>query len=172
MKHLLCPTTYEQVLQEDPWECFLCKSRSFTDTIVRPRTNWKDKIINMFRTSCDSNAQHLVAKHNSEKRKIRVLSLFDGLGTGTRIHHFLLSTVVFPLLQFIFLRIIYKISYVCVLYEKIDVFRFTGASEIGLHSGRLLRERDRSRRVDGYRLAFRRPYPSIRQRKRYHEQDD
>ncbi|KAG9435492.1 DNA methyltransferase 3 isoform X1 [Apis mellifera carnica] len=83
MKHLLCPTTYEQVLQEDPWECFLCKSRSFTtDTIVRPRANWKDKIINMFRTSCDSNVEHLVAKHNSEKRKIRVLSLFDGLGTG------------------------------------------------------------------------------------------
>lgn len=86
MKHLLCPTTYEQVLQEDPWECFLCKSRSFTtDTIVRPRANWKDKIINMFRTSCDSNVEHLVAKHNSKKRKIRVLSLFDGLGTGLHI---------------------------------------------------------------------------------------
>ncbi|PBC27185.1 (cytosine-5)-methyltransferase [Apis cerana cerana] len=84
MKHLLCPTTYEQVLQEDPWQCFLCtsKSRSFTDTIVRPRTNWKDRIINMFRTNCESNVEHLVAKHNSKKRKIRVLSLFDGLGTG------------------------------------------------------------------------------------------
>ncbi|OAD62475.1 DNA (cytosine-5)-methyltransferase 3B [Eufriesea mexicana] len=83
MKHLLCRTTYEQVLQEDPWECFLCasKSRSFPDMIVRPRANWKDKIINMFRTNCNSNVQQLVER-NREKRKIRVLSLFDGLATG------------------------------------------------------------------------------------------
>ncbi|XP_043512966.1 uncharacterized protein LOC122530237 isoform X1 [Frieseomelitta varia] len=82
MKHLLCPTTYEQVLREDPWECFLCaKSQSFTDSFVKPRTNWKAKIISMFRTNFKSNVQQLV-KRNHEKKKIRVLSLFDGLSTG------------------------------------------------------------------------------------------
>ncbi|KOX74005.1 DNA (cytosine-5)-methyltransferase 3A [Melipona quadrifasciata] len=82
MKHLLCPTTYEQVLREDPWECFLCaKSQSFTDSFVKPRTNWKAKIISMFRTNFKSNVQQLV-KRNREKKKIRVLSLFDGLSTG------------------------------------------------------------------------------------------
>ncbi|XP_071863421.1 DNA methyltransferase 3 isoform X2 [Bombus fervidus] len=85
VKHLLCPTTYEQVLQEDPWECFLCatnnKLRPSFDSIIKPRANWKDKIINMFRTNCKSNPQQL-AKRNREKKKIRVLSLFDGLGTG------------------------------------------------------------------------------------------
>ncbi|XP_034189236.2 DNA methyltransferase 3 isoform X1 [Osmia lignaria lignaria] len=82
MKHLLCPTTYEQVLQEDPWECFLCSSasRSISDTIVRPRSNWKDKIIDMFRTNCNSVMQPV--ERSEEKRKIRVLSLFDGLSTG------------------------------------------------------------------------------------------
>ncbi|XP_076475736.1 DNA methyltransferase 3 isoform X3 [Bombus vancouverensis nearcticus] len=83
MKHLLCPTTYEQVLQEDPWECFLCatnnKPRSSFDSIIKPRANWKDKMINMFRTK--SNPQQLVKRYQ-EKKKIRVLSLFDGLGTG------------------------------------------------------------------------------------------
>lgn len=163
MKHLLCPTTYEQVLQEDPWQCFLCtsKSRSFTDTIVRPRTNWKDRIINMFRTSCESNVEHLVAKHNSEKRKIRVLSLFDGLGTGRQSFFTNFFTLLLCSTYF------YYFSYT-VLYEKIDVFRFASTSETGLHRGRLLRERDRSRRVNGHRLAFRRPYPPIGQREGYH----
>nr|XP_031834105.1 uncharacterized protein LOC116427656 isoform X1 [Nomia melanderi]XP_031834114.1 uncharacterized protein LOC116427656 isoform X1 [Nomia melanderi] len=81
MKHLLCPTTYEQVLMEDPWECFLCKSRSDSvpDTVVRPRSNWKDKIIDMFRTN--GNPSVRVAKHTDQTRRIRVLSLFDGLST-------------------------------------------------------------------------------------------
>ncbi|XP_076394475.1 DNA methyltransferase 3 isoform X2 [Megachile rotundata] len=82
MKHLLCPTTYEQVLQEDPWECFLCNgaSRSVSDTIVRPRSNWKDKIIDMFRTVSNSVVRSV--QHSQHGRKIRVLSLFDGLSTG------------------------------------------------------------------------------------------
>ncbi|XP_053999263.1 uncharacterized protein LOC128887437 isoform X1 [Hylaeus anthracinus] len=81
MKHLLCPTTYDNVLQEDPWECFLCQGSSgvSSDTIVRPRPNWKDKIIDMFRTKSNSNMQ--VARCE-KKRRIRVLSLFDGLSTG------------------------------------------------------------------------------------------
>lgn len=83
MKHLLCPTTYDEVLLEDPWECFLCKSKSdaFPRTIIKPRPNWKDKIIDMFRTNCNSNVQ--TVERNGNKRKIRVLSLFDGLSTGT-----------------------------------------------------------------------------------------
>ncbi|XP_043253455.1 DNA (cytosine-5)-methyltransferase 3B-like [Colletes gigas] len=82
MKHLLCPTTYDEVLQEDPWECFLCQSRSgaFPDTIVKPRPNWKDKIIDMFRTSSNPNEQ--VTECCDKRRSIRVLSLFDGLSTG------------------------------------------------------------------------------------------
>lgn len=82
MKHLLCPTTYDEVLLEDPWECFLCKSKSdaFPRTIIKPRPNWKDKIIDMFRTNCNSNVQ--TVERNGNKRKIRVLSLFDGLSTG------------------------------------------------------------------------------------------
>ncbi|CAK9825723.1 DNA (cytosine-5)-methyltransferase 3B [Anthophora retusa] len=83
MKHLLCPKTYEQVLQEDPWNCFLCRGqpRSFSDAIVTPRTDWKDKIIDMFRTNCNSNGVQQLER-NQPKRKIRVLSLFDGLSTG------------------------------------------------------------------------------------------
>ncbi|XP_033334169.2 DNA methyltransferase 3 isoform X1 [Megalopta genalis] len=83
MKHLLCPATYEQVLLEDPWECFLCKARSGTvpDTVVRPRSNWKDKIIDMFRTSCNPSAR-VASKRDGKPRRIRVLSLFDGLSTG------------------------------------------------------------------------------------------
>ncbi|XP_078049551.1 DNA methyltransferase 3 isoform X2 [Augochlora pura] len=83
MKHLLCPETYEQVLLEDPWECFLCKARSGTvpDAVVKPRSNWKDKIIDMFRTGCNPSAR-VANKCDGKPRRIRVLSLFDGLSTG------------------------------------------------------------------------------------------
>ncbi|XP_076235873.1 DNA methyltransferase 3 [Calliopsis andreniformis] len=82
MKHLLCPTTYEEVLLKDPWECFLCKSKAgvFSDTIVKPRPNWKNQIIDMFRTNSNSNTK--IVERCDQKRKIRVLSLFDGLSTG------------------------------------------------------------------------------------------
>ncbi|XP_076640893.1 DNA (cytosine-5)-methyltransferase 3C-like isoform X1 [Halictus rubicundus] len=88
MKHLLCPATYEQVLLEDPWECFLCKVRSGSvpDIVARPRSNWKDKIIDMFRTSCNSSTT-VTNKHTDNKRRIRVLSLFDGLSTGMLVLH-------------------------------------------------------------------------------------
>ncbi|XP_026671296.1 uncharacterized protein LOC108627172 isoform X2 [Ceratina calcarata] len=83
VKHLLCPDTYREVLREDPWYCFLCKCEAKTPldpaSILKPRIDWREKIIDVFRTN--SKACRLEPDGN-ERRKIRVLSLFDGLATG------------------------------------------------------------------------------------------
>lgn len=147
MKHLLCPTTYEQVLQEDPWECFLCatnnKPRPSFDSIIKPRANWKDKMINMFRTK--SNPQQLVKRYQ-EKKKIRVLSLFDGLGTGAALRFYSFFSAK---------KLGTWSSHGLPIFPKDTCFfRFTGTSQVRFSRGHVLRERDRPGCVNGDHCAF------------------
>lgn len=74
------------MLLEDPWECFLCRDKSTLPVgLLRPRTDWKEKFLRMFRTNSDFVSHKINVTNNSEKKKgIRVLSLFDGLSTGKR----------------------------------------------------------------------------------------
>ncbi|KAG7207015.1 hypothetical protein KM043_000904 [Ampulex compressa] len=83
LKYLMCPKSYDEMLLEDPWECFLCKRETdpLVDTPIVPRSDWKEKMSSIFRTAPDSSADGAKGYY-SEKRKIRVLSLFDGLSTG------------------------------------------------------------------------------------------
>lgn len=83
MKYLICPKDYDSMLTEDPWECFLCRdeSRQPVNPVFRPRPDWKKKITGMFRTSSSISDDVNIAEY-SRKKPIRVLSLFDGLGTG------------------------------------------------------------------------------------------
>ncbi|XP_067209119.1 uncharacterized protein [Linepithema humile] len=83
MKYLVCPKEYDTMLTEDPWDCFLCRdeSRQPVDPVLRPRPDWKNKITGMFRTSHVISNEINIA-HYQKKKPIRVLSLFDGLGTG------------------------------------------------------------------------------------------
>ncbi|XP_014478590.1 PREDICTED: uncharacterized protein LOC106746476 [Dinoponera quadriceps] len=86
LKYLLCPEVYDQILLEDPWECFLCRDKSKlpVEGLVRPRNNWKETFLKMFRTSSVDYVSDKIKVVNSDgkKRGIRVLSLFDGLSTG------------------------------------------------------------------------------------------
>ncbi|XP_020290668.1 uncharacterized protein LOC109858126 isoform X2 [Pseudomyrmex gracilis] len=83
LKYLLCPKTYDKMLLEDPWHCFLCteKSEHLAKGVLRPRLDWKTKFIGMFRTASATNSD-VDIPDSPEKRPIRVLSLFDGLSTG------------------------------------------------------------------------------------------
>ncbi|EZA48382.1 DNA (cytosine-5)-methyltransferase 3A [Ooceraea biroi] len=84
LKYLICPKTYDDMLLEDPWECFLCRdeSRQPANMLLQPRPDWKSKVTIMFRT-CNSTSDNVDLKsYQKKKRPIRVLSLFDGLSTG------------------------------------------------------------------------------------------
>ncbi|XP_072746851.1 DNA methyltransferase 3 isoform X3 [Anoplolepis gracilipes] len=85
LKFLICPKSYEDILLEDPWKCFLCRdeSKQPTNVLLRPRLNWKENLSTMFRTATNPALNDVnFVKYTKEKKPIRVLSLFDGLSTG------------------------------------------------------------------------------------------
>ncbi|XP_011876208.1 PREDICTED: uncharacterized protein LOC105566647 isoform X2 [Vollenhovia emeryi] len=84
LKFLLCPQSYDDMLLEDPWVCFLCRDETKhpANMILRPRIDWKDKFTSMFRTSTNLISNVDFASYKEKTRAVRVLSLFDGLSTG------------------------------------------------------------------------------------------
>ncbi|XP_071643314.1 DNA methyltransferase 3 isoform X2 [Temnothorax longispinosus] len=84
LKMLICPKSYDEMLNEDPWECFLCRdeTKQPEDMIFRRRLNWKEKFAKMFRTTPNLTSDVDVESYKKENRAVRVLSLFDGLSTG------------------------------------------------------------------------------------------
>ncbi|XP_058794757.1 DNA (cytosine-5)-methyltransferase 3B-like isoform X2 [Phymastichus coffea] len=83
IKYIICPEYYEEVLLRHPWYCFLCdqKSIEMKSSMMKVRKDWQARLISLYRINCSdfvpSNLQRLGCN-----RKIRVLSLFDGIGTG------------------------------------------------------------------------------------------
>lgn len=57
---------------------------STPNRVIIPRPEWKEKFTHMFRTNPNSKMKFAV-DNNWVKRKMRVLSLFDGLATGNDI---------------------------------------------------------------------------------------
>ncbi|KAL6437030.1 hypothetical protein ACFW04_004973 [Cataglyphis niger] len=85
LKFLICPKSYEDMLLEDPWKCFLCRdeSKQPANMLLRPRLDWNEKFSTMFRTASNPASYDInLVSYEMEKRPIRVLSLFDGLSTG------------------------------------------------------------------------------------------
>ncbi|KAG5311145.1 DNM3B methyltransferase, partial [Acromyrmex insinuator] len=84
LKFLICPKSFDDMLLEDPWECFLCrdKTKQPKDLILRPRLNWKEHFTKMFRTTPNFTNDVDIANLKKQNKAVRVLSLFDGLSTG------------------------------------------------------------------------------------------
>lgn len=84
IKYLVAPNFYNEILMQDPWMCFLCeraKDSSSTGGSLQPRCDWKDQVSQLFRTNRESVPEKLELYKNG-KRKLRVLSLFDGISAG------------------------------------------------------------------------------------------
>nr|ASM42032.1 Dnmt3b [Pogonomyrmex barbatus] len=84
LKFLICPKSYDDMLLEDPWECFLCRdeAKQPMNMILRPRLNWKEKFTRMFHTASNITSNVDIVNYKKDNRAVRVLSLFDGLSTG------------------------------------------------------------------------------------------
>ncbi|XP_041350770.1 DNA (cytosine-5)-methyltransferase 3B-like [Gigantopelta aegis] len=62
------------------WMCFLCSPfEPSTHGMLRPKTNWEEEMVSFFDTGYRIEKPNL--NYFKEKRPIRVLSLFDGIGT-------------------------------------------------------------------------------------------
>lgn len=83
MKNIICPNNYEEILMQHPWSCFLCKpnAKTLNKKIIKVREDWKTRILNIYKLEFD-NESSFKLEHSKSKKKIRVLSLFDGISTG------------------------------------------------------------------------------------------
>lgn len=74
-----------KVLKCEPWNCYLCEDNKkyLKNSITKPRTDWKNQIFELFRVNHET-LSSCMKSFNEGKRKIRVLSLFDGISTGKK----------------------------------------------------------------------------------------
>ncbi|XP_048511546.1 DNA (cytosine-5)-methyltransferase 3A-like [Athalia rosae] len=84
LKYLICPEGYKQIPHANPWLCFLCddKSDSNKNRLIEPRIDWKTRISKLFRPNQSDTSPSDVRTYDGQRRRIRVLSLFDGMSTG------------------------------------------------------------------------------------------
>ncbi|XP_072167949.1 uncharacterized protein [Diadema setosum] len=84
MNFLVGPLESRRVSQQDPWSCYLCSSIDRHGYLKR-RADWQDRLVEFFNQDQFMEFPPLrVYKPHlpAERRPIRVLSLFDGIGTG------------------------------------------------------------------------------------------
>ncbi|KAG7154854.1 DNA (cytosine-5)-methyltransferase 3-like, partial [Homarus americanus] len=85
---LVSPSAVQRIIETDPWHCFLCKPyHPDTHGLIQPRMNWQEKLAaksgNHQSNSCNMILEDDVPdKSTFPNRPLRVLSLFDGIGTG------------------------------------------------------------------------------------------
>ncbi|XP_014670897.1 PREDICTED: uncharacterized protein LOC106811707 isoform X2 [Priapulus caudatus] len=69
----------ETVRSASPWSCFMCED--VQEGLLHPRSDWQQRLVKFFQVET-----HVMGEIDPscfvEKRPIRVLSLFDGIGTG------------------------------------------------------------------------------------------
>ena len=73
-----------QVIKQDPWCCYMCTADPKHGFLVR-RDNWTECLLKFFADDREAEYkpfQMYPAMSVAERRPIRVLSLFDGVGTG------------------------------------------------------------------------------------------
>ncbi|XP_063986887.1 DNA (cytosine-5)-methyltransferase 3B-like [Diachasmimorpha longicaudata] len=79
LKYLIAPTSYDGILKNQLWSCILC--RELSNSPIKPRADWKIKIQRMFSINRYP-VSHYLQYYEKPKKRIRVLSLFDGISTG------------------------------------------------------------------------------------------
>ncbi|KAJ8686712.1 hypothetical protein QAD02_022506 [Eretmocerus hayati] len=81
IEHVLCPGSYAYILSKKPWYCFFCNPEQIMGSLLKIREDWKSQLVSIYQLICEIETR----PHFGNKgclRKIRVLSLFDGIGTG------------------------------------------------------------------------------------------
>ncbi|GIX96743.1 hypothetical protein CDAR_591681 [Caerostris darwini] len=80
---LLSPADKEEILETDPWNCFFCACNKNNYGLLRIRKDWKKSMMHFFKLI--ENEEECPLLDSANKRPLRVLSLFDGIGTGKQV---------------------------------------------------------------------------------------
>uniref|UniRef100_A0A8C5BFQ7 DNA (cytosine-5-)-methyltransferase n=1 Tax=Gadus morhua TaxID=8049 RepID=A0A8C5BFQ7_GADMO len=81
---LVDPGTFDSLKETDPWICYLCQPLA-AHGALKPRKDWSVRVQEFFANNSDMEFEpHRVYPSipANRRRPLRVLSLFDGIGTG------------------------------------------------------------------------------------------
>ncbi|XP_076338328.1 DNA (cytosine-5)-methyltransferase 3B-like isoform X5 [Tachypleus tridentatus] len=79
---LISPGTHKKVLAADPWFCFICTEYDpERNGLIQPKLDWQQNVLKLFQPEKSIQLSPSSDDYR-EKKPIRVLSLFDGIGTG------------------------------------------------------------------------------------------
>eukprot|EP00057_Strongylocentrotus_purpuratus_P032374 XP_787412.3 PREDICTED: DNA (cytosine-5)-methyltransferase 3A [Strongylocentrotus purpuratus] len=84
MDNLVGPQESKRVSEQEPWSCYLCSADCSHGYLTR-RDDWQEQLVDFFNRDQVADFEPLRMYKPlllSNRRPIRVLSLFDGLGTG------------------------------------------------------------------------------------------
>ncbi|XP_045581588.2 uncharacterized protein [Procambarus clarkii] len=84
---LVSPSAVQRIKEIDPWYCFLCEPyHPDTHGLLKPRPEWQEKLASESQTAEPSSEviddDETPDASTFPNRPLRVLSLFDGIGTG------------------------------------------------------------------------------------------
>ncbi|XP_071537582.1 DNA (cytosine-5)-methyltransferase 3C-like [Panulirus ornatus] len=84
---LVSPAVAQHIIEIDPWQCFLCEPyHPDTHGLLKPRPDWKKKVFDRSDIRHTSNVPDVEDDtpdaSSFPNRPLRVLSIFDGIGTG------------------------------------------------------------------------------------------
>ena len=85
LKKYIDYTAIKKLKSARSWPCFLCMPYNvMTHGLLVPRKDWQEYVIRLFneRNSDVTNMDSLLSVEAGPKRRLRVLSLFDGICTG------------------------------------------------------------------------------------------
>lgn len=78
---MVSPEACKKVFETSPWTCYLCNEYDpESNGLIRKKDDWQQNILQLFQPG--KHVQTPNMEDYKEKRPIRVLSLFDGIGTG------------------------------------------------------------------------------------------
>lgn len=79
---LVAPGAHKKVLATSPWLCYLCSEYNpELNGLIRKKEEWQQNVMQLFQPEKHVQLPPSMDDYK-EKRAIRVLSLFDGIGTG------------------------------------------------------------------------------------------
>ncbi|KAL7287500.1 hypothetical protein TKK_0018334 [Trichogramma kaykai] len=84
IKLIISPDCADEILLKQPWNCYLCDSSQLENSIMKMRKNWRKRLFSIYNSNCNDDKQTNF-QHINKDTKIRVLSLFDGIGTGLQV---------------------------------------------------------------------------------------
>ncbi|XP_046402550.1 DNA (cytosine-5)-methyltransferase 3B-like [Ischnura elegans] len=134
LHELACENAISKFKAQNPWHCMVCRGYECeTDGYLVPKENWWDNVTQLFEPHINHQEMDH-AKKIERKDGIRVLSLFDGIGTG----YYCLSQLGFNIIAYYALEIdsnainVSKMNFADKIIQLGDVEKFTYDKIAGL----------------------------------------